>query len=158
MTGKKKTEQTQQQSTNYNNTTSYGWQTPPESKDVTALRDFNFKVDPSIGYAFGSAKNKIADSFSNPIGGYMTPEMRDRILRSSLSNLAQQEAQAKSEAYSQLQGQQFGQRAAVAGMTAPRLVTTGSSGSGTSSGTNVTTQPSDLLGTLITAGATGAAA
>lgn len=156
MGGKKKATQQQQQTQSHNSTTSYGWQNVPETSDIKAVRDFQFTADPAIGYAFGSAKNKIADSFSNPIGGYYSPQMRDKILQSSLSNLAQQEAQAKSEAHHNLQGQVFGQRATVASMTNPRLVSTGSSGTGTSSGTNTTTQGGDLLGQIIGGASTAA--
>lgn len=151
---KKKQEQKQSQS--YNNSTSYGWQTPPESADVAALRGFKFQADPSIGNAFGSAKNQIANSFNNPIGGLYSGNMRDSILRSSLSDLSQKEAMARGEANSALQGQRFGQAATVASMTAPRLVTTGSSGSGTGQSTAV--QSGGLLESLIGGAATGAAA
>lgn len=152
----KKTRTTTNQSQSYANTNSYGWQTAPETADVAALRDFKFQADPSIGYAFGSAKSAIGNSFNNPLGGVYSPQMRDAILRSSLSGLAQQESQAKSEAHQGLQGQQFAQRAAVAGMTAPRLVQLGSSGTSTGQGNSV--QSSPLLPDLLAAGATGAAA
>jgi hypothetical protein len=152
----KKTKSTQTQNQNYNNTSTYGWQAPPETADVQAVRGFNFTADPSIGYAFGSAKNQIANSFNNPMGGTYTPQMRDAIQRSSFSGLAQQEAQAKSEANNALQGQRFGQRMAVASLTQPRLTQTGSTG--TSAGQGTAIQSSSMLPDLLAAGASGAAA
>lgn len=155
---KKKATQQTQQNTSFNNTQTYGWQTPPESADVEALRGFKFQADPSIGFAYGSAKNQIANTFNNPAGGYYTPQMRDAILRSSLQALGQQEAAAKSQAYNETQGQRFGQAATLASLTAPRMVTTGSSGTGTSTGTATATQAGNLLESLIGGAATGAAA
>jgi hypothetical protein len=153
-----KKKSTQQQQTSYNNVNTYGYTAPPESADVSAVRNFKFTADPSIGYNFASAKNQVANSFNNPIGGYVTPEIRDRILRSSLSNLAMQESQAKSEANQQLQGAQFGQKAAVASMTAPRLIQTGGYGTGSSSGQAVQGQSGlDTVGQIVGIGATAAA-
>lgn len=151
---KKKQEQKQTQS--FNNTSRYDWMAPPESADVATLRNFKFSADPSIGNAFGSAKNQIANSFNNPIGGVYSGNMRDSILRSSLSDLAQKESMARGEANNALQGQRFGQAATVASMTAPRLTQTGSSGSG--SGQSTAVQSGGLLESLIGGAATGAAA
>lgn len=145
---KKKTETKQAQT--FNNTNTFGWQNPPETADVAAVRDFKFTADPRIGYAFGNAKNQIGNSFKNPLGGVYSPQMRDSIMRSSLSDLAQQEGQAYSEANQGLQGQQFAQKGLVAGLTAPRMVQTG--GSGTSSGTGSQTQSGGLLGDILLAG------
>lgn len=147
-----KTTTTQQQS--YSGTNSYGYMTPPETADVQKLRDFKFTADPRIGYAFGSAKNKIANSFNNPIGGVYSPQIRDAILRSQYAQLAQGESQAQSEAGQSLQGQQWGQQAAIAGLTSPRLVQTGSSG--TSSGQNVTQQQPDIMGQILSGASTAA--
>lgn len=175
MTKKKTTtQQTQTQNHNqattsnqsFNNTNVYDWLNPPDNDDVRAVRGFQFQVDPSIGYAFGSARNQIANSFSSPIGGYYSPQIKDRVLRSSLSDLAQREGQIRSEANNNLQGQRFNQAVTVAGMTAPRLVQTGSSGSstgtgtssgtGSSSGSGTTTQSGGLLEAMLLSGVQGA--
>jgi hypothetical protein len=152
----KKTKTETKQNQSYNNTSSYGYVGGPSSADIDAVRNFQFKADPSIGFVYGGAKNQIANSFNNPTGGVYPPQMRDAILRSSLSDLAQKESQAKSEANHALQGQQFGQRSLVASLTAPRFVQTGSSG--TSTGQGNTVQSSSMLPDLLAAGATGAAA
>lgn len=153
MSKKTKTTTTQQQS--HNDVNTYGWQAPPETADVAAVRDFKFTADPRIGYAFGDAKNQVGNSFNNPLGGVYSPQMRDSILRNSLSDLGQKEAQAYSEANQGLQGQQFAQKGLVAGMTAPRMVQTGSSGTGTGSGTQATSSP--MWQDLLLGGASGAA-
>lgn len=150
--GKKKT--TQQQTQNYNNTNTYGWQQMPDTADIAALRDFQFTADPSIGYTYGNARNQLANSFNNPLGGNYSPQMRDQIQRSGNADLAQREGQARSEANQGLQSLRFGQRAAVAGMSAPRLVQTG--GSGTSSANGTTTQSGGMLGDILTGFAMGA--
>jgi hypothetical protein len=153
----KKKQQTQQtQNTNFQNTNSYGWLNAPETDDIKAVRDFKFAADPHIGYSFGNARNQLASSFANPLGGVYSPNMRDSILRSGNADLSQREAQAYSEANQGLQGQQFAQKGLVAGLTAPRMVQTGSSGSGASSGNSTTTQSGGLLGDLLLASMSGA--
>jgi hypothetical protein len=144
------------QNTSYSNQTNYGWQATPDTKDTDALRNFTFSKDPSIGYSFARARQDLQDSYRNPIGGFYSPNMRDSEIRAGLSTLGQQEAEANSEANQQLQGQQFGQKATVASLTAPRLVQTSSSGTGAQQG--VVQQSPDMLGTLIGGAASGAAA
>lgn len=153
---KQTTQQTQSQS--YNNQNTYGYMPGAQSPDIDALRDFKFNVDPSIASAFGSAKNRIANTFNSPTGGSYSPEMRDAMLRSSYRDLGQQQAETHSGAYNATQGQQFGAKAAVASMTAPKFVQTGGSGTGTgtSSGTSTMSQP--MWGDLASGAAMGAAA
>lgn len=153
---KQKTNQTQ--NTSFNNTSTYGYQPGAESEDINNLRDFQFTKDPGIGYAFSHAKQDLKGSYNNPIGGLYSANMRDSQIRAGLATLGQQEAQANSEAGQQLQGQQFGQKAAVASMTAPRLTQVSSSGSGTGAAQGVTQQSPDILGALIGGAASGATA
>lgn len=156
MSKKQKQSQQQTQQQSHSSTNTYGHVTPPETADVQALRDFKFTADPRIGYTFGNARNQAANSFNNPLGGVYSPQMRDQILRSTLSDLSQREGQAYSEANQGLQGQQFAQKAGVASMTAPRLVQTGSSGSGTGSSSGTSIQSSPIWTDLLIAGASGA--
>lgn len=154
--GKKQTtQQTQNQS--YNNQNTYGQITPTDTPDIAAMRDFQFNVDPAIASTYGAARQRVNNSFNNPIGGAYSPNMKDAMLRSSNRDLSQQQAEAHSSAFNQNQGQQFGQKAAVAGMTAPRILQTGSSGTGNMSGNTVQSQPFDWAG-LAGGVATGAAA
>jgi hypothetical protein len=153
---KQKTNQTQ--NTSFNNTSTYGYQPGAESEDINKLRDFKFSKDPGIGYAFSHAKQDLKDSYNNPIGGFYSPNMRDSQIRAGLATLGQQEAQANSEAGQQLQGAEYGKRATVAGLTAPRLVQQSSSGTGTGAQQGVTQQSPDILGALIGGAASGATA
>jgi len=139
----KKSKSTQSQ--NFQSTNQYGFMNTPDTDDFKRMREFDFQADPSIANVYGNARNQAANSFNNPLGGVYSPQMRDQILRSTLSDLSQKEGQARSEAYNDLQGARFSQRAAVAGLTAPRLVQ--QSSSGTSSGVGTTSSPiwTDLL-------------
>lgn len=170
MSKKSKTQQTQNQQTQqqqqsaYQNTNTFDWMKPPETSDVQSLRDFKFTADPRIGYVYGNARNQAANSFNNPLGGSYSPQMRDQIMRSTISDLGQKEAQAYSEANQGLQGAQFAQRSALAAMTAPRIVQTGASGvgsgssSGSSIGTGTAVQTQPIWGDLLMGGMTGGAA
>lgn len=125
---------TQEQKQSYNNTNTYGWQTPPDTADTQALRDFKFEEDPHIPYIFGRQRQQAHDSYKNPFGGFTTPQIRDQNLRAIDSDSAQNEAQAHVEDKASKQGMEFGKLATVAGMTGPRLTQTG--GSGNSGGTS----------------------
>lgn len=165
MSKKTKTQQTQNQQTQgtqssqFAHTNTYDWLNPPDTADIQSLRDFKFTADPRIGYTYGNARNQAANSFNNPLGGAYSPQMRDQILRSTLSDLSQREGQAYSEANQQLQGAQAAQKAGVAALTAPRMVQTGSSGvgsgtsSGTSSGTGTAVQQQPIWPDLLMGGA-----
>lgn len=136
--------------------------TPPETADVTNLRDFEFTADPRVGYSFARTRRNVADSYSNPYGSYTTPALRDAMLRSQLEDIGQQEAQALSEENYARQGLQYAQRADVANMTQPRMVQTGGSGtsSGTSSGSGTSNvqQSGGALGSIIGGGSNVGAA
>lgn len=125
-------------SNNAANRYAYDWLTPPDTEDVRRAREFEFQVDPSIATTYASARNRIANTFNSPTGGNYSPQMRDVMLRSTYRDMAQQQAGDRSRAYNETQGQRLGQRMAVAAMTQPRMVASGSTSSstGTSSGTN----------------------
>ena len=144
--------QTQQQNTNFANTTAYDWMTPPDTADISAVRDFQFQHDPRISYNFARAAQRIDDTYRNPLGGASTPQIRDASRRASHEDLAQEEAQALREESQGLQGLDYARRVDVAGMTQPRLAQTSSSG--TSSGTsNIQgTSSQNPLGSIISGG------
>lgn len=147
---KQETKQATTSNTNYAGTTQYGWQTPPDTEDVQAARGFQFQVDPAINNIYAQARNRIGNQYNGPIGGNYTPQMKDQILRSQYRDLAQQESGAHSAAYNETQGQRFGQRAAIAAMTQPRLAVTGQSGTsaGTSTGTGTQIQQPSTISTI----------
>jgi hypothetical protein len=150
---KKKQETTQSGTTNTNTTNTYGYQPGAQSADIDALRNHQFTADPRIGYSYSRQRQQLQDSYNNPLGGYYSPTMRDSQIRAGIASLGQQEAQDYSAANQQLQGQQFAQKATVAGLTAPRLEQTGGSTTGQTSGTGMTTQSGGLLGDILTASA-----
>lgn len=128
----------------YQGSNSYGYQPGAESADIDAVRNFKISADPRIPYAFANAKRNIAGTYRNPLGANQTSATRDASQRATYQDLAQQESEASNESYQGTQGARLGQALAVAGMTAPRLVQTGQSGS--QSGTqNVTTSPIDSI-------------
>lgn len=143
------TQQTQNQTQNqaFNTQNQYGWQTPPDTADIQALRGTQFQIDPSIGYRIGGAIRRMQSSFNSPLGGYYTPGMRAAIERGQERELMQQGGQQTREGIYDVNNQNYARNLAVAGMTAPRLTQTGSSGqssgtvSGTSSGTSQTSEP-----------------
>lgn len=107
-----------------------------ESADIDRVRNMQFRVDPTIGARVGEAQRNLKASFNNPLGGYSSPQQRDAIMRSQQREIFQQSgAQTRAGQYDVNQ-QNYGKNAFVAGLTAPPLVQTGSSGqsSGTSSG------------------------
>lgn len=153
---KQETKQTQNQSFNQANT--FGQITPEETPDIAAMRGFEFGVDPGIATAYGSAKNRVANTFNSSIGGNYSPQIRDAMLRSQYRDLAQQQAAAHSQAYSDTQGSRFGQKVATASMTQPKIVQTGASGTGTGTSSGTTTMSQPLLPDIIGGAAAGASA
>lgn len=131
--------QSSTQNQQFSQANTFGWETPPDTADVQALRSHQFQVDPTIGHRVGGAIRRMQDSFQSPLGGYTTPQMRDAIQRTQERELLQEGgAQFRAGQYD-VNNQQFGQKAAVAGMTAPRMVQKTSSG--TSSGKATTSEP-----------------
>lgn len=136
---KGQTTQTQNQTTSSANT--YGWQTPPDTADTTALRNFQFQHDPRIDYSFARGRQNMANTYANPLGGATTPQLRDATLRAGYEDSAQQNAQADAEENYGFQGMKYGQASDLAHLTAPRLTQTG--GSSTGSGVTTVQQPFD---------------
>lgn len=131
----------------YANTAQYGWQQSPDSPDIEAYRSYKPQADPGIGYQYANQRNKLNSSFIDPLGGYSTPQMRDAQKRTGLRELGQDEAQAHRAGAYDVNQQRMGQLGSLAALTAPRLTQTGSSG--TSSGTQNTTQGNNLFGDIL---------
>lgn len=142
MSSKNRQQTTQTQNQSYSGASTYGWQTPPDTEDIDAMRDFQFSADPRVPYTFARARQNIGESFNNPMGANTTQAIRDATLRASYEDLGQQEAQALREENYARQGLEFAKRADVAAMTQPRMVETSRSGtsSGTSAGNTVQSQ------------------
>lgn len=106
---------------------------------------------------YGQARNRLASSFNNPIGGSYSPNMRDAMSRSGNRDLLQQESQAEGEANADLQGAQYGQKYSLASLTAPRTQTSSGQYFGNASGTGTSATSQPMWPDLVGAGVTGAA-
>lgn len=145
MSSKNKQQQTQQQQ--FNNTNTYGWMTPPDTADISAMRGFQFQADPRVPYSFARARQNVGSTYDSPTSGYTTPALRDAATRSQFEDIGQAEGQALREENYARQGLEYARTADVASMTQPRLTQTSSSG--TSSGTSNTVQSQGMLGQAI---------
>lgn len=139
--------------TTYQGTNTYGWETPPETADITAMRDFKFEKDPRLPYVFGKARQRNEDSFNNPMGAATSPALRDAILRAGNEEIGQAESQAYREENYGLQGLEYAKKADLAAMTQGRMVQSGQAGSQSGNSTIQQSQsPMNLLGSAISGG------
>ena len=104
--------------------------TVPDTPDIIAARGFQPRIDPSIGARLGEKERQLEDSMVSPTGGYVTPQIRDAILRSGRRGLMQ-EAGIQTRA-----GQYDANRLEGANKLALAGLTRGSTSSGTSTGTS----------------------
>lgn len=125
---KKKTTQTSQ-STQAN---TFGQIKPEETADTQAIRDWKPMADPSISYAFGRAQNAIRDSFNNPLGADTPAAVKDAIERASYGQLGQAEAAVRGDEAFRNNSMDLSRRMYLDERTAPRIVQTGGTSSGTS--------------------------
>jgi hypothetical protein len=144
--GKKKTK-TDQRTTN-----TYNYMAPPDTADTSAYRDSINKAydtpDPSIGYSFAGARQRVGDRYgANPFGADYSPEVADAARYSGISDLDQAQGQAYREDAFNRKNAKVGALGGIAGLTAPQLVQTG----GTMTGTQ--TQSGGMLGQILGAGA-----
>lgn len=97
----------------------YQWVDRPDSADIAALRAWDPGSDPSIPYRFAKNRERLLNSFQNPLGSYATPEMREAQTRAGLEKLSQEEGEAYQEDAYQKQQQKLGQLTSLAQMTQP---------------------------------------
>lgn len=147
--GKKKISTTQTGTQNYSNQNQYAQIAPQETQDTQAFRGWNPQTDPGLGAQYANARNNLRGSFINPLGGYATAGMRDAQQRTGERNLNQDEAQVFRQGSYDVNQQRSGQLGSLAALTQPRVVQSGSSGTGTGSGISSTVQSGDLIGQLI---------
>lgn len=150
------TTQTQTQNSGFQNTFNYGEYTPSDTEDIDAFRSWRPQMDPGIAAQYGAERNRLNDSFSNPLSGLYSPRIMDSIKRSAGRDIGQRESQAfRSGAYDVNQ-QRSGQLGSLAALTMPRLIQTGSSGTANSSGTNTgkstTVEGNNLFGDIMQIG------
>lgn len=118
-------------------TNTYGWQTPPQTQAMSqygqAINTSFDTPDPSIGYQFGAARQRVDDRFDNPFGQDYSPEVRDAMTYGGHQQLDQAQGQATREDSFRRKEGKLGHQAAYAGMTAPQLVQTGGTFQGSQS-------------------------
>jgi len=128
MGGKKKStqdttsSQQSQQSGSYDNRTEYGYVPGAQSADIDALRNFQFTADPTIPYRSAAARRRVSATFGNPAAGYSTPELSAQRQLSAFGDIDERAGQESAAEAQRLNQQQYGQKLAVAGLTAPQLV------------------------------------
>lgn len=147
--GKKKTTTTQNQNQSFQNQNTFAQVKPEDTQDIQAFRAWNPQSDPNIPYRAASAHERLHSSLINPIGGYYSPNTREAIQRSGDRQIDQDASMASRSGQYDINNQRMSQLASLAGLTAPHIVQSGSSGSGTMSGTGTQVQSGDLLGQLI---------
>ncbi len=130
----------------------YGWQQTPDTPDLIRARSDSAQIDPSIGYRAAEKERQLSDSFVSPTGGYVTPQIRDAILRSGRREIGQQAGEQAREGAFDVNRLNQSRNLALAGLTRPTLTQTGSS----SSGTGTVTQSQSPWATALQVGAQAA--
>jgi hypothetical protein len=116
---------------------------------IARAGEFKPRIDPSIGYRLGEKERQLEDSMVSPTGGYVTPQIRDAILRSGRRELMQEAgAQTRAGAYD-VNRQQGAQNLALAGLTRGQTET----GTSTSTSTGTVRQSQSPWGTIAGIGA-----
>ena len=101
------------------------------SPDIDALRNAKYEIDPSIGYRAGAAKRRLDNSFTNPLGGYSTPQRDEAIRRSAGRSIDEQSGMEARAGQFDVNRLNLGKEQFLAGLTAPPLVQSGSTSTGT---------------------------
>ena len=130
---KKKTETKQNQQ--YSNT--YGWMNTPINAQMQNVIDManqplQSKIDPSIQHRYAAMGEELERSYLDPFGPATSPDVRAKALRAAKLKLGAEADKAKRESFDDRSGEQFMRSVTAASMTAPQLVSTGGSSSGTS--------------------------
>lgn len=142
---KQKSNQTQQSQS----TAQYGWQAPPTTASLDKLRNEKFEIDPGLAAQYGQQRQALESSFNQPTRAYLPKQVEQQQLQSGRERLGRDEAQAMREGQHDVNRLNYGRDLAVAGMEAPTLTQTGSTGSGTSSGTTVQSESPWKIGAQI---------
>lgn len=109
----------------------------PDTPDIIAARGYKPRIDPSIGFRLAEKERQLEDSMVSPTGGYVTPQIRDAILRSGRRDLMQQAGQQVREGVFDQNRLDQTNKLALAGLT--RGSTTSDTRTGTTTGTTTGT-------------------
>lgn len=155
---KQTTAQTQSSTSQGSTANQYGFQNVPDTPDIIAARNDRAQADPSIGFRAAEKERQLNESFDNPMGGFVTPQIRDAIRRSGQRELFQQAGQQAREGQFDVNRLNQSKNLALAGLTRPILTQTGSTSTGSSTGTGSSTvrQSESPWGTIAQVGAQAA--
>jgi len=129
----------------YQNTATYSQIQPESNKYIDAYAAYRPEVDPSIGYRAGEAKRRLGASFQNALGGFVTPLMKDKLLREGNRDIDQSAGQETRVGQYDVNQLRQGQLGSLAALMSPRIVQSGSSGtSNNSTGQNAWGNAIDL--------------
>ena len=148
----------QQGNSSFNNQIQYGQIHPETNQYIDAYANWRPEMDPNIGFRGATARNRLNKIYNNPTGGYVTPQMRDRLIASGNRDIDQQSAIEGRQGQFDVNQQRGGQLGSIASLMSPRIVSTGSSGTGqssqtgTMSGTQNTEAGKNLFGNLLDVG------
>lgn len=109
----------------------YGFQNIPSTPDIERARQDSAQIDPSIGFRAAEKERQLTDSFQSPTGAYVTPAIKDAIMRGERRELFQQAGQQAREGAFDVSRLNQSKNLALAGFTRPILTQTGSSSTGT---------------------------
>ena len=140
--------------TSFNNTASYGQIHPESNQYIDAFANFKPSVDPTIGMRADEAKRRLGNTFINPLGGFSTPQRDEAIRRAAERGIDERTGMETRAGQFDVNQSRMGQLGSLASLMSPRIVQTGSSGTGTStqSGTQNTETGRNLFGNILDIG------
>jgi hypothetical protein len=136
----------------YSNQASYGQIQPQSNQYIDAYANYKPEVDPTIPYAAAASRNRLNASYLNPMGGYTTPQIREKSLLAGNRGIDEQAAMATRAGQYDVNQQRMGQLGSLAALMAPRIVQTGASGTGSST----TEQGKNVWGNVLDVAQAGA--
>lgn len=130
------------QDTRQSQTNTYAYVPPPITSQQSAydehIKSAYDTADPSIAYNFANQRESLNNTFNNPFGANVSPEVQQAIQTAGNEASYQAQGQAmREDVFNRKQGKTTA-LAGSASMTAPQLVQTGGSSTGSMVGTQTT--------------------
>lgn len=102
-------------------TAKYEYFTPPETGGMTALKGFNFEVDPTFGQASASLKRRRNEARNGLTGPYVSPEAQRNAALADENEIGMQEMEGRRQQNYDANQQQFGKLLSIAQLEKPEL-------------------------------------
>ena len=99
----------------------------PTTEATEAVKNFKFQADPSIGFRYGAQRRQVNEGALDPMGSYMTPEMREASRKTANEELNMRESQDRAQENQRMNTAGYGQALDYAGLMQSPLVQTGGS-------------------------------